>query len=107
MSSEGSYRINTISLITEALMNFNLIASLPKERINSTAKIIERSIQKAAIDKCNGRNIAAYWENDGFLEIYSNIIYQVVMNLDINSSVLRSHIPRIRECLVRKIYKLM
>jgi DNA-directed RNA polymerase subunit M/transcription elongation factor TFIIS len=107
MSVENKCRNGTIDLIVESILNYELCKKLPKAQIIKVAKTIERSIQCAAIDRCKNRNIAAYWENDGFLEIYSTIGYQILVNLDVNSSVNCNHVLKIREHLIHKIYQLM
>ena len=67
------------------------------------AKVLERSCNNVNIDNSLCKNILCYWDNDEFLEYYSNIIYDIAKNLDPDSSVNISLPPESRYYLINKI----
>lgn len=83
---------------------YNLLdPNLQKKLIDS----IEISILNSAIDKSNQRGISVYWDNELFVEQYSNIGYKVKINLDINSSVNINKPEHVKNYLINNLCDFM
>lgn len=80
-------RINEIAALCRTLREDKRINNLSPEMIKDAAQQIERGIHREAIDQANSFNVMAYWENVAFVEIYSNIGYQLKINISPISSV--------------------
>ena len=64
---------------------------------------IERSCYNAAIEKANSRNIPKFWDDQRFVELYSNIGMMIKMNLDCGSSI-NNKSDRIKYYVISRIY---
>jgi DNA-directed RNA polymerase subunit M/transcription elongation factor TFIIS len=58
--------------------------------MEKVAETIEISCNNACIDKAREKNVPPFWEDESFVELYSNIVYLVSVNLDSTSHVNRS-----------------
>lgn len=60
---------------------------LTYEEKKTLARRIERSCHNSAINIAEEKSISQYWENEDFVDIYSNVGYQVKINLSPKSHV--------------------
>lgn len=84
---ESNIRGKERSSIEEICNNYHRFKNMDINLRKKLVYIIEASILNASIDKALERGLQIYWNSEKFLEQYSNIGYQVKMNLDVNSSV--------------------
>lgn len=84
------YRTNELCAILDCLSGYKLFETFSDEVKNIIAKKIEISINNATYDESVIRKIPQIWEDDRYVELYSNIGYSVKSNLDPNSYVNKS-----------------
>jgi DNA-directed RNA polymerase subunit M/transcription elongation factor TFIIS len=94
-------REETKAAVYEALLSFKDWQLVP-DLLKNTADAIESSCHNANIDRAREKNIPTFWEEESFVEQYSNIVYTVLINLDRNSSI-NAKTPE-SDLLVRKIF---
>jgi DNA-directed RNA polymerase subunit M/transcription elongation factor TFIIS len=99
-----AYRKSELKAIYANLKSYKPLTQISKRSLTRIARKIEIGIHNYAIEKANERNVAAYWENEKFVEQYSSIGYLVKMNLDTNSSVNAGQLPEIRDFTAARIY---
>ena len=80
---------------------FNLLNLSLKIKL---VKLIESGILNSAIDKSRERNIQTYWDNENFIELYSNIGYTIKFNIDIESSINKNKENKVRTYLIENLY---
>ena len=97
-------RLQENTAIKECLLEYDLFQKMPIKYGTLAAKLIERSILNASIDKATERNIPKYWDNQEFIDQYSNIGYMIKMNISISSSILRDQPDYIKFYAVQKVY---
>ena len=100
----NNYRLRESTAIQSCLMEYEPFAKLPEEYLVRTSKHIERGCHNAAIDKADERNIPKYWDDEEFIDQYSNMGYLVKMNVDITSPVLQNRPDEIKFYLITKVY---
>lgn len=87
-------REETRELICEILAEYEPWASINiNGLLEKTAAIIESSCHNANVDKAREKNIPTFWEEETFVEQYSNIVYTVLINIDPKSSVNQDRPP--------------
>lgn len=102
--TEEEIRKTEIKSIDKCCKSYHLYNLLNKRIKYKLVKLIERSITNASIDKANKYNTGAYWENPQFIEIYSNIGYNIKINLDITSSININLSDDIKSYLISHVY---
>lgn len=100
---ESNIRDKERNLIEAICDNYQRFKDMPFEIRKKLVKNIEISILNASIDKALERGIQVYWNSEKFLEQYSNIGYQVKINLDINSSINCNKKDEIRYYLISNL----
>lgn len=100
-------RQDEIRAISRCLTSYGDFAKLPESDVEYVAELIELGIYNHAVHKAQERHIQVLWHDRVFFEIYSNISYNVKVNLDIESSVNKSHKEKTRTYLVFKMYEFL
>lgn len=83
--------------------NYPRYGLLELEQQKKIISSIETGVLHAAIDKARERNIPPYWDDDRFIDLYSNIGFGVNINLDPDSSINRNNPDSIRTYLISGI----
>lgn len=104
---EEEHRSREVEVIYNALTAYAPIADLPIKLVRDTAKNIERSVNRVAIEACRDNNIPTYWENADFVAKYSSVGYNILVNIDVTSSVLSAKAPEVKNYFISKIYHMM
>lgn len=76
-------------------------SELPESDILKITDIIENSCNNANIDIAYSRNMRSVWENNKFVQQYSNILYKILTNIDPASNVNKTAKSRL---VITKIY---
>jgi DNA-directed RNA polymerase subunit M/transcription elongation factor TFIIS len=82
-----SLREKTRNLIQETLLKSVDWQQVNIETLEATVRSIESSCHNANVDKAREKNIPTYWQEEQFVEQYSNIVYKVIINIDPESSI--------------------
>lgn len=98
-------RQDEVQAIIRCLTNYDDFNKLSESDVEYVAELIELGIYNHAVHKAQERHIQVLWHDRVFFEIYSNISYNVKVNLDIESSVNKSHKEKTRTYLVSKMYE--
>lgn len=97
-------RSNEKDSIKNCLLSYNLFENMEDEHIDMTVRKIERSIVNASIDMATHKNIPKYWDDVSFVDLYSNISYNIKINIDPESSVLCDKSDDIKFHQIEQIY---
>lgn len=87
LSKTNEIRQKEINAIGKICLNFNGFKKLDIVLQHRLVTSIESGILDASIDMARTRNIPVYWDSNSFIEQYSNVGYNVKINLDVDSSV--------------------
>lgn len=98
------YRQREYDAIYQCLLEYEPYSHLPESYLKRATKLIERGCHNASIDKASERNIPIYWDEEEFIDQYSNIGYHIKMNIDITSPILENRPREIKYYLIEKIY---
>jgi DNA-directed RNA polymerase subunit M/transcription elongation factor TFIIS len=93
-------RTQTREKVALILKEYQPWLQVPESLLEYAASVIESSCNNANVDRAREKNIPTYWEEEAFMEQYSNIIYAVLINLDPNSSVNKEHAPHNQQDLL-------
>lgn len=93
-----------VQAIYKCLMEYDKFAAIQKEDCMHIAELIELGIYNHAVEKIFERHLQIDWTDWRFSETYSNIAYNVKINLDPNSSVNANHDEKTRTFLVSAMY---
>lgn len=100
-------RQDEVRAITQCLVSYGDIAKLPESDVQYLAELIELGVYNHSVRKAQERHIQVSWQDQVFFEIYSNISYNVKVNLDIESSVNKSHNEKTQTYLASKMYEFL
>lgn len=82
----SKYRVDTIINLSHILKQYELWNVYPL-LLKKTALVIESSCYNNSVDQANEKVIPTFWEETRFVELYSNVIYLISINLDHKSSI--------------------
>ena len=100
----NEFRSKSIDLFINIFENDAYMCQFPEDTLEWVAREIESGCHSANIDKAINKNVPRYWEDIGFQEQYSSIVYKVAINIDPNSSVNKIQPPKFQRFLIKKIY---
>ena len=105
---ESYYRNKYFILLRSILIEHDKIAdfyNINENFIDTIIKKIEIYCHNAHIDKCIEHNIPLYWDNKIFIEKYSNLMYNIAINLDPQSSVNKAQPDHIKYYFINRLYE--
>jgi DNA-directed RNA polymerase subunit M/transcription elongation factor TFIIS len=91
--------------IYACLINYHKFAQIGQADSEYISELIELGIYNHAVRKAHERHLQISWQDRNFYEIYSNLSYNVKVNLDIQSSVNGNHNEKTKTFLVSKMYE--
>lgn len=98
-------RTREIRAIYNCLTQYEKFVDIPKDDTMHIAELIELGIYNHSVAKALERHVQIEWSDWRFLEMYSNIAYNVKVNLDITSSVNNHHDEKTKTYLASQMYK--
>ncbi len=84
---EHDIRKTSVHSIYDILRVYPRLTGIGNNVILYTARCIEQSCHTANIYQAVEKNMRQNWESSEFLEQYSNILYEILVNIDPNSSI--------------------
>jgi DNA-directed RNA polymerase subunit M/transcription elongation factor TFIIS len=81
------YRDQELDAIRRCLMTYPLFTKLPQNFQNQLVSELEKGCNNYTFDKAVIRNLPQIWESSQYVELYSNIGYNLKINIDITSSI--------------------
>jgi len=98
-------RQDEIKAISQCLKNYEKFSTVDESHLKGISELIEMGIYNHSVRKSRERHIPISWQDQSFVEIYSNISYNVKVNLDVKSSVNEHHSEKIKTYLASKMYE--
>lgn len=96
-------RKKELNAVAKCCLNFDRFRKFDIVLQQKLISSIEKSIYESSIDKARERNIPIGGNSEPFIELYSNIGYQVKINLDVNSRINNDKNDIVRYYLINKL----